>query len=100
MEYKTISPREVKAYLNREDVQVIDLRETKSYRELHLKGAVSIPYETLDTYKYSLSKEKLLFLYCEHGSISLRAAKELSDAGFRTVTLIGGFFALQNKNFE
>lgn len=100
MDYGIISPRDIKKYLNREDVQVIDVRETKSYQELHLKGAISIPYEQLDNYKYSLSKEKWLLLYCDHGSISLRAAKELADEGYRTVTMIGGIMALKEKNFE
>lgn len=100
MNYKMIAPSQVDALLNSRDVQVIDLRDPEDYRKYHLKNAISIPYELLDDYKYSLSKNKQLFLYCDHGSISLRAAKHLADEGYRTVTLIGGIYALQNKNLE
>ncbi len=100
MEYKTISPKEVKAYLRRSDVQVIDLREKESYDELHLKGAISIPYEELDSSMGKLDRGKVIFLYCERGSISLRAAGKLAAAGYRTVTLVGGIFALRHHNFE
>lgn len=100
MDYRTISPKEVKQYLRRNDVQVVDLREKEAFQELHLKGAVSIPYEELGENMHLLEKDKIIFLYCERGSISLKAAKELSDAGYQTVTLIGGIFALQHRNFE
>ena len=100
MKYQTIAPKEVRQYLNRKDVQVVDLRETEDFAALHLKGAVSIPYDDLRQKMHMLDKSKLIFLYCERGSISLRAASELADEGYRTVTLIGGMFALQHKNFE
>lgn len=100
MDYRTISPKEVKQYLGREDVQVVDLRDEEAFRKLHLKGAVSIPYEELKQKEDVLDKSRMIFLYCERGSISLKAARELADAGYRTVTLIGGIFALQHRNFE
>ncbi len=100
MDYETISPKEVKEYLKRSDVQVIDLRDPEDYRELHLKRAISIPYEDLKNSLHLLEKEQLIFLYCERGSISLKAARELAQMGYRTVTLLGGIMALRNKKFE
>ena len=100
MEYRTISPKEVRQYLGRNDVQVVDLRDKEAFQKLHLKGAISIPYEELKQKAYLLEKNSLIFLYCERGSISLKAAREMADSGYRTVTLIGGIFALQHRNFE
>ena len=48
MEFETISPREIDSYLFRDGYVVIDLREPKEFRRLHLKGAVCIPYEQLE----------------------------------------------------
>ncbi len=99
MGFETISPREIDAYLFREGYTVIDLREAKEFRKLHLKGAVCIPYENLRTGVRFL-KEQTLVLYCERGSTSLRAAKELSEQGFQVKSMIGGIRAYSGRNLE
>ena len=37
-----------------------------------------------------LPKEKLYLFYCDRGSSSLLAAKDLSRQGYRTMSLVGG----------
>lgn len=99
MEFETISPREIDAYLFQDGYTVIDVREPKEFRKLHLKGAVCIPYDQLEE-RAPLLKRQVLVLYCERGGTSLRAAKILSEKGYRVKTMIGGISAYNGRNLE
>lgn len=99
MEFETISPREVDAYLFRKEYVVIDIREPKEYRKRHLKGAVCIPYERLEE-GVALLKRQELILYCERGSTSLMAARDLSEKGYRVKSMVGGIQAYTGRNVE
>ena len=92
MEFETISPREIDAFLFQEGVCVIDIREPREFRRLHLKGAVCIPYEQLEE-RARFLKNQTLVLYCERGGTSLKAAS-------RVKTMIGGIQAYKGRNLE
>lgn len=97
MEFQTISVREFNEYRKRPETWVIDLRSKEEFEEVHVEGARNIPYENLEMYQKYLPKDKLYILYCDRGSSSLMAARELSREGYRTVTVVGGIQAvLQN----
>ena len=99
MEFETISPREVDAYLFQKEYVVIDIREPKEYRKRHLKGAICIPYERLED-GVALLKRQVLILYCERGGTSMMAARELSGKGYRVKTVVGGIKAYSGRNLE
>lgn len=99
MEFETISPREIDSYLFRDGYVVIDLREPREFRKLHLKGAICIPYEKLNERVHFLRNQNLI-LYCERGGTSLMAARELSEMGYQVKTMIGGIQAYQGRNIE
>lgn len=99
MEFETISPREIDSYLFREGYVVIDLREPRDFRKLHMKGAVCIPYRQLEE-RARFLKNQTLVLYCERGSASLAAARTLSEQGYRVKTMIGGIRAYTGRNSE
>ena len=90
MEFQTISIREFNEYRKRPDAWVIDLRSKEEFEEVHVEGARNVPYEELDMFRKYLPKDKLYIFYCDRGSSSLMAAKELSRDGYRAATLIGG----------
>ena len=97
MEFQTIGIREFNEYRTRPDAWVIDLRSKEEYEEIHVEGARNVPYEDLKMFQKYLPKDKLYILYCDRGSSSLMAAKELSRKGYRAVSLVGGIqAALQN----
>ena len=97
MEFQTISVREFNEYRKRPETWGIDLRSKEEFEEVHVEGARNIPYENLEMYQKYLPKDKLYILYCDRGSSSLMAARELSKEGYRTVTVVGGIQAvLQN----
>lgn len=99
MEFETISPREIDAFLFREGYTVIDIREPRDFRRLHLKGAVCIPYEQLED-RVRFLKKQTLVLYCERGGTSLMAARALAEKGYRVKTMIGGIQAYRGRNLE
>ena len=97
MEFQTISIREFNEYRKRPDTWVIDLRNKEEFEEVHVEGARNIPYENLKMYQKYLPKDKIYVLYCDRGSSSLMAAKEMSKEGYQKVTVVGGIQSiLQN----
>ena len=99
MNFGTISPREIDRCLFRPDCIVIDIRDPGEFRRLHLQGAVCIPYGQLKE-RARLLRHKRLVLYCDRGSISMKAARELAEEGYRTATLVGGIQAYKGRNLE
>ncbi|MCI9493552.1 MAG: rhodanese-like domain-containing protein [Lachnospiraceae bacterium] len=97
MDFQTISIREFNEYRKRPDAWVIDLRSKEEFEEVHVEGARNVPYEELDMFRKYLPKDKLYIFYCDRGSSSLMAAKELSRDGYRAATLIGGMQAVLQK---
>lgn len=93
----TISAHELDTYHRRRDVLIIDLRSSEEYKVSHFDGAVNIPYEEFENYE-KLPKTKLLVLYCDRGSASLLAARELDKRGFRVKSVVGGFAAYNGTN--
>lgn len=79
-------------YVRDKNAFIIDLRSPDEYMLRHIKGAINIPYETLQGCK-GLPKEMSLILYCERGSVSMVAAKELAARGYHVKTVIGGIHA-------
>ncbi|MCI9138068.1 MAG: rhodanese-like domain-containing protein [Lachnospiraceae bacterium] len=98
MEFQTIGIREFNKYRKEPDTWVIDLRSKEEFEEVHVEGARNIPYEDLKMFRKYLPRDKRYLLYCDRGSSSLMAAKELSRDGYRTMTLVGGIqAAMQSK---
>lgn len=94
MEFQTISIKEFEEYRKRPDTWVIDLRTPEEFKEMHVEGARNIPYAQLEMYKKYLPDDKTYILYCDRGSSSLKAARELSREGYKTVTVVGGIQAI------
>lgn len=92
---ETISVEEMERRMRRPDVVVVDLRSSKEFQEMHLPGAVHIPYESLG--KLSRYRDKSIILYCEHGITSMAAAVTLAERGYRVSSLKGGVQAYIGK---
>lgn len=96
---ETISAREIDRYLYDRRYLLVDVREPKEYRRLHIKGAVCIPGEHLLERMPGL-KNTIPILYCERGALSMQAARELQEHGYRALTVIGGLQAYRGRNLE
>lgn len=73
---------------------LIDVREPHEFRKGHIAGAVNIPLSGLNSRIGELPKDKELYLYCQSGMRSKRAAGLLLKKGYSQVShLKGGFSA-------
>lgn len=95
MKPETISVEELERRMGRPGVVVVDLRSAGEYREMHIPGAVHVPYENLG--RLSRYRDKSIILYCEHGITSMAAAVTLAERGYKVSSLEGGVQAYIKK---
>lgn len=103
LEYE-ITPGGLKKLLERppNNVLVVDVRDPAQFEAGHIPGARNVPLETLVSSFYSLPKDKTIVAYCSDLAcgMSLQAALELAQKGFRVQRLIGGFAEWSRRGFE
>ena len=79
---------------------LVDMRDARSYRRAHIRGAVNIPYGELRARIGELPQESLIVLYCYHGPNSMRAARWLASLGYKTADVYGGIQVYRGKYLE
>ena len=81
---------------------LIDVREVFEYRKSRIPGAVNVPNsEGLRMLADTASRETFIFLYCTTGFRSRRAARIMSDKGFKMVwSLDGGIKAWKKEGYR
>ncbi|HMV21983.1 MAG: rhodanese-like domain-containing protein [Betaproteobacteria bacterium] len=91
-----INPAEATLLINREDAQVVDVREADEFAGGHLPEARNIPAGKLADRVGEIEKfkDRPLILCCASGIRSGKACEQLKKAGFtRLYSLDGGFDA-------
>ncbi len=78
--------------LEKESLNVIDIRDASKFRNGAIPSAQNIPsvYLIAHPEKY-LDKQKKYYIYCQSGHISNDIVNELNYLGYHTVNLIGGY---------
>ena len=74
------------------NINLIDIRSIEKYNDNHIPGSINIPKILLvkEYYKY-LDRNKLYYIYCQCGEQSLKVCRLLSNLGYRTINVIGGY---------
>lgn len=88
-----VSPVQATLLINREEAQILDVREADEFANGHLPEAVNIPLARLGERVGELEKlkDKPLIVCCAAGVRSGKACKELKSLGFeRLHSLAGG----------
>lgn len=75
----------VKTYLNRDDVQVVDLRGVSEYDSGHIEGAENVFVGTLPQHLNLISKDKPVVVYCQGGDRATIGYSLLASQGFDNV---------------
>lgn len=77
---------------NNDDALVVDVRDDAEFAKGHIKGASNMPISTFKDKLDSLSKNKdsAVLAYCASGSVSGRACRLLTQAGYSNVHNISG----------
>ncbi len=72
--------------------QLIDVREPNEFEAGHILGARNIPLSQLKMRMKELRQDKPVYLYCQNGTRSARAAQMLYRKGYKDLShLQGGF---------
>ncbi len=91
---KTISVGAAKEMLEKGEAIFVDLRDSGSYGEDHIPGAVLVSDANVDDFMASTDKTRPHIIYCYHGINSLGGAAYFEENGFRDVfSMDGGFSA-------
>lgn len=78
-------PRDVYASLQAGDAVLVDVREVSEYENERIAGAFLMPLSFFEAQHFPYITRERVILMCAVGKRSAAAAKQLMDAGFRTV---------------
>ncbi len=84
------------------NITLLDVRTVKEYEEKHLKNAINIPVQELDSTLNRLEKmrSKPIMVYCRSGSRSIKASRILEKNGFTPLNVEGGIIELIRNDAE
>lgn len=95
-EIMEVSPTDAQAAVSKAYAQFVDVRTPEEYSGGHAARAVNLPLDILSTKLDTLEKNEPVYLICQTGNRSRKAAAMLKDAGFNTVlNVTGGTVAWQ-----
>lgn len=72
--------------------QLIDVREPQEFKKGHILGARNIPLTQMRRRLVELREDKPVYLYCQGGSRSARAAQLLHKKGYKDISQLKGGF--------
>ncbi|MDF0707873.1 rhodanese-like domain-containing protein [Flagellimonas okinawensis] len=94
-EIQILDREEYKKAISKGKVQLVDVRTKGEFMSGHIKGAKNIDFfqgSAFDNAFSKINKEKPVYLYCQSGNRSQRAARKLVKMGFTEVyDLRGGY---------
>jgi len=101
-DHQLVSPKEMKELKAMDEVQFIDVRTVKEFREEHIKGAQNLVYDADFKDKIQeLDKSQPVAVYCRTGRRSHKCSKMLHEAGFTKIyELKGGITKWKHKDFS
>lgn len=120
MSCEIISVRKVDYYVNNPFACLLDIRDESEYNISHIKNAINIPYNIIndclcyyynggetanetDRDKYGscrnilADKTKVYVIYCDRGAMSMIICNKMSQLGYVTKTVVGGFLKYNGK---
>ncbi len=96
--YRCIDVQQAEALVGRNDVLLLDVRDTESFRTGHIKGAHNISITDLSPVIGETPRNRPILIYCHHGYASREYAQIFSDFGFFEVySLDGGHEAWSDR---
>jgi phage shock protein E len=77
----------------KQDALILDVRTTEEFQSGHLKEAVNIPIDDLESQidRVTKDKSKPLWVHCQSGGRSARAKKKLEKMGYTQVKDLGSY---------
>ncbi|GGA68249.1 rhodanese-like domain-containing protein [Ornithinibacillus halotolerans] len=72
--------------------QLIDVREPQEFKNGHILGARNIPVTQMKQRLIEIRPDKPVYLYCQSGARSARAAQLLHKKGYKDINQLKGGF--------
>lgn len=96
-EIKDVSPSAAQAEVSKAYSQFIDVRTIEEYEGGHAARAINIPLDSIAENLDKIKKDEPVYIICQTGNRSKKAAVILTEAGFTNVfNVIGGTAAWQS----
>jgi thiosulfate sulfurtransferase len=90
--FKQLTLENAENLLASDDTIILDIRDTNSYHEAHIKNAMHMTMHDLPRFCIDTPKNNPIVVYCYHGISSKTVAQHLIEQGFQHVySLLGGF---------
>ena len=90
--YQTIEPRAFKQ-LNKDDINILDVRTKKEWDEGHFDGAVYVHYGKLQQASIPFAKDEEIYVHCQSGVRSAIAMSILENEGYTNIINVNGGYA-------
>lgn len=87
---EVINIDEFKNYLDKEDVEVIDVRGASEYKEGHIQGAKNIFVGTIQDHIDEIDTDKQVVIHCQSGARAAIAESMLAKHGVKGVKVYSG----------
>lgn len=71
-------------------MMIIDARDAGQFSKSHIPGAVNIEWRKVLEQRAKISKDKMVLIYCNTGSLSAQAGFALRVAGYENVKILQG----------
>lgn len=90
-----ISSQNLVRLFNQEGAAIVDIRDSKEFKEGHIVNAINIPYSSFDSRAAELEayKEKPVVIVCKMGQHAGAVGKKLKALGFVDVRRLSGGIA-------
>ncbi|SNY95303.1 rhodanese-like domain-containing protein [Flagellimonas pacifica] len=92
---EVLGKEDYKKAITKGKIQLVDVRTAREFAAGHIKGACNIDYFNPSAFKADfaeMKKDKPVYLYCQSGNRSQKAAKKLVGMGFSMIyDLKGGY---------
>lgn len=88
--YEDYTPQQVHDLLERDGIQLIDVREQGEWDAGRIAGALHVPLGELAGRAPEIDRERRIVFYCRSGARSAMAAEALDAAGYDAHNMAGG----------
>lgn len=97
---QTLGPSEVTRLLNSEQAVLVDIRETKDFKQGHIVGAINVPHTKVEERADELEKfrSRKIIIADKMGQHGGAAGKVLREKGYDVLRLRGGMAEWNGQN--
>ncbi|MQP29962.1 hypothetical protein GEO21_20965 [Sphingobacterium faecium] len=80
----------VQKHLDKNDVQIIDIRTENEYGNGQISGAENISLTTLKNNLHKISKDRPVIVHCQSGVLAAMAYSLLKKSGIQNIKMFSG----------